>query len=439
MVHHHPKVTHNKLRELLVVSNQEIMDVVHSKTAGYWNGLYVFVVLGLSVIPTFFITLIPTNSYFEFRTYWYEMVIDQLRNTLVVTPMLVLIVMMDCYFCFNIESMVSIRTFLRLGIPALLANVISFWLMCVIWTVSLGYNLPIPFNGWLWLPILGIFFISIWIEFPYKLRQNKTFRKRLMYYLTGFSLIGTTIFQYDCITVIIPMVPLKFQWILAIILPMLRSSNFWLVDKCYRKVVLHKHQTAKFRYLTFIRSINTIYVAVILGNVTATTLYSISGVEFLLQFYSCYQVIRLYRQTETEDCHNEERKKTIDEIVRDLVTTETIEVLASLAYSVTLAVAYYGPNATILGNIRNSYWTYEEIQDIDKSLAVVFKIAFIDLIIALVCGVMLWVCCRINLFHVFCTIMKTNWIFISLIIAFIMSRVCYEKYVNFVYFPNYKI
>ena len=156
-------------------------------------------------------------------------------------------------------------------------------------------------------------------------------------------------------------------------------------------------------------------------------LYAVLGFEFFVHINSCYEIVRLHRKSNVEGQNNETKKKINIQNVLELVLSETIDVVASSAYAITLAAAYYGPNATILGNIRNSYWTYEEIQDIDKSLAVVFKIAFIDLIIALVCGVMLWVCCRINLFHVFCTIMKTNWIFISLIIAFIMSRVCYKN------------
>lgn len=422
MVHHHRSIRHSKLLELLGISENN-KDAIHVKQPSYWNALYVLLVLGLSVAPSLTITLIPMRNYFESEPHLYELALDQLRNTLVIVPLLVITVILDCYFCFNLTSVVCIQSFLRLLVPVTLTNVFLHCLLSQIWNVGLGYNLPVPFIALLWFPISGLLLLSIWFEFPYKLRKNKIYRRRFIFYITGFELISCIIFQYDALSIMIPMLPTDFQWSLAFVLPLLRASNLWMVDKCMSQTVQCNSKSAKFGLITFIRSLNTIYVAIILANITETTLYSISGMEFLLQFHLCYKIITLHRQTKPDGIDNGERKEKIKECVVELVVGETIEVLASVAYSITLAAAYYGPNATILGNIRNSYWTYDEIKDIHKSLILILKITALDLGMAIFCGGILWIFCRINLFQEFCAMIKTNWFVISLRISVIMSRV----------------
>ena len=46
--------------------------------------------------------------------------------------------------------------------------------------------------------------------------------------------------------------------------------------------------------------------------------------------------------------------------VQILVLAESLEIVIPLAYLVCFVIAYYGPNADILGNIKNGYWQYQE-------------------------------------------------------------------------------
>ena len=42
-----------------------------------------------------------------------------------------------------------------------------------------------------------------------------------------------------------------------------------------------------------------------------------------------------------------------------LVLAETLEFIMPLAYMSCFIVAYYGPNANVLGNVKNGYWHYQ--------------------------------------------------------------------------------
>ena len=419
MVHRHGSKRKNKLLKILRTSRQEldhtIQDGVNSKNVSYWYGLNFLVILGISAGSTFTITLIPQSNQIEFQNHWYELALI----TPVLPFLLTSIMILDSYYYFKIHSMVSIQSFLQIFVPGSLAGILSYSVMVMIWTSGLGYKLPIPFVGSLWFPISGLFTVSLWFEFPKRLRKNRIYRKRILFYITALAWIFLTIAQYDCLI----MLPSDFQWFLSIILPALWTINIWIIDNIIYKVVPYDCQEAKICNLAFIRSIHTTYVAIILANVTECVLYSILGIEFFVQIYSCYEIVRLHRKSNVEGQNNETKKKINIQNVLELVLSETIDVVASSAYAITLAAAYYGPNATILGNIRNSYWTFKGIQDIEKTLTAVFQIAAIDLGIGAICGLVLWNCCKINLLQEFCKLMKTYWLVIAVRIAIVMSRV----------------
>ena len=424
MVHRHACKKQNEVLTLIGICNHENEHTLQtgtcSKRDSYWNGLYVFVILGFSVTSTFTITLIPLQNQVEFPAYWYETSIGPCWTILL---LLTCMVSLDCYVYFNIKSMVSIASFLRLFVPSSLSGLFFFAVVNNIWTLGFGYNLPVPFNGVLWIPIFIVFTVSLWFEFPYRLRNIPAYRKRLIIYIIVLGLNGSAMSQYDVVFATVSLLPTNMQWTLAFVLPLIRGVNIWILDKFIYQAIPCNLQAAKFGTLAFIRSTHTLFVAINLANVSKVTLYCILGIEFLLHFYSCYQIIGMQTKVNADGFENEEQKENVEVVLLDLVVSETIELLAALAYSVTFAVAFYGPNATILGNIGNSYWTYEKVHDIRKALFVVFQMALIDLQIGIVCGIILWRYCRINLFQEFCTMMKSYWSVIALRLALLMTRV----------------
>ena len=424
MVHHHVSKRQTKLLELFGISTSEkrhtTQEVICKNHTNYCDGFYVFAILGLSVISTSIITLVPQHNHIEFPYKWYELVFICPYLGVLLTSIMI----QDCYFYFKAKSMVSVTSFLRVFMGGSLAGCTSLCLLLSIWTIGFDFNLPVPFTGALWWPMSGVFTMFLWFEFPNKLRKNQHCRKKIMSFITVLTLIFWTIAQYDFLAfIVISSWPSDTQWILAIVLPLLRDINIWVLTNRVSKAMPWNFEAARLGTITTVRSINTIYVAIILTNVTAITLYSILGIEFLLHFYSCYKIIKLQGQIEANGFEDEERKEKIKEAVLDLVLSETIEVVASLAYSVTLAAAYYGPNSGVLGNIGNSYWAYKEVQNIENSLTIVFQIALADFGIGIICGLLLWNFGRINIFREFCTMMKTYWLAIALRISFIMTKV----------------
>ena len=155
-----------------------------------------------------------------------------------------------------------------------------------------------------------------------------------------------------------------------------------------------------------------------------TTVYSILGIEFLLHIYSCYKIIISYKRIgESPTTINNEKLLETRKTLSRLVLDETLEIFVPFCYLVTFLSAYYGPNAFILGNIRNDYWDFVAVKDFGNTFAVGLQMFGIDVGITFITGVILKIFCKISLFEQFCKLIKTYWSWMAIRISLILFRV----------------
>ena len=88
------------------------------------------------------------------------------------------------------------------------------------------------------------------------------------------------------------------------------------------------------------------------------------------------------------------------ELLQALAIAELTELLVPLCYLLCLLIAYYGPNSDVIGNIRNSYWQYTAIQDINHAIQYLCTFFIVDFLGLLLCFYLLWRTCGINLYKV---------------------------------------
>ena len=108
----------------------------------------------------------------------------------------------------------------------------------------------------------------------------------------------------------------------------------------------------------------------------------------------------------------------------DLFAVEAVEVFIPLILGLTIPLAYYGPNAGILGGIRNGYWHFKKIHDIGVvilELALMFSIDVFNFI--LICF-LLYQFCHIDFFYEGFQLMKGYWPIMAIKIAGKISQVC---------------
>ena len=381
----------------------------------YCNSLFIFVILIISIIYSCLLLLFPQSDTIKYPEFWYE---TTLIFPSVLSVYYVLSIIQECNICFDVKSLLSLRCFLKIMFTILLGFTVPYVLCYAVWTIWLGYNHPIPFVLlFCAYPMAILTNVILWYEFPNNLRQNKIFRKRLQAYM--FSNVWYLIihFQYFGLSAIFTSLPYKFQWIMAIILPMFRYVNVRVYINLVEKYAGRDNKMAMIRTNITIAIDYSMFIAIMLSSATESTLFIILGFESMLNIHLCFKILRLNRKIRT-DCNvvqfwKEEMQKNI----QTLVLNETIEVVVPLTYFASFLIAYYGPNSSILGGIGNDYWNYEKIEDLGKIMTVGVEMFLLDFTSILICGAILYKFCKLNLFIEFCKIIKQCWTVMTILIS----------------------
>ena len=91
----------------------------------------------------------------------------------------------------------------------------------------------------------------------------------------------------------------------------------------------------------------------------------------------------------------------VQELIDELTLTERIETLVPLTYMMCFAIAYYGPNAKILGSVKLDLWHFKPVLDIGNYMKNLFILFFVDFMSLVINGIILHASCNINIFKTF--------------------------------------
>ena len=133
---------------------------------------------------------------------------------------------------------------------------------------------------------------------------------------------------------------------------------------------------------------------------TEITSYSILAVDFMMNLFILHKIIRLHRMiTPTDASENKRRMIEKTEKIIQLFSIETVEFLTPIIYSLTFSMAYFGPNAEMIGGIKGEFWKFKKIDDMTSFQVNLFKMFAIDFISAIISGLALWRYCSTNFLH----------------------------------------
>ena len=94
------------------------------------------------------------------------------------------------------------------------------------------------------------------------------------------------------------------------------------------------------------------------------------------------------------------------QLLQELVISEMVEGMVPLCYLVCFSMAYYGPNGELFGNILNSYWHFSAVEDPTHTIKNVCIFFLIDTLSLVLCALLLWYCCQINLYKAYVALQK---------------------------------
>ena len=128
----------------------------------------------------------------------------------------------------------------------------------------------------------------------------------MMWYLSIIAHNVLMTSSYKGVTIMAEMLPSQCEWIVAIVLPILRELHIWTRDKLANNAKPCNAEILLFGYHLGLKCYHMFYVAVFLANITRITVYSIFGVELVLHLYSCFTIINLHMRVEANDLDVEE-------------------------------------------------------------------------------------------------------------------------------------
>ena len=384
------------------------------------NIIYVLLILILCTIFSFPILLFPLNNSIQLPQYWYE---GFVLASFTIIPTLTLDTLIVIKHYFRADSFVSLQVYIQLYFVTA-----TFWVsincLCYsIWTVAIGYQYPMP------LSLISGYFVSMvhYTTLYFILCKDASWNNYLSIRYKAF--IKNRIWcilidlQYKGISLLFNMLPAGIQWVLAFVLPLVREFNYKI---CYYLMVESpKIEDGKENTIIGMYGFSALYVAIRLGQTTTNvTSILILVVDFALNLYTCHDVINSSRTVSpiVPFSYAQSVKKR-DSVLTKLILTEILEVLVPFSYLMTVLLAYYGPNAGLLGNIKNGCWQFKPIEDIGELVLSVTIMFLIDSSSAIIVGYWLLKSCSINFWKETFKVIRERWDAIAIIVANFLNYV----------------
>ena len=367
------------------ILNNKNSESISWKYIGYWV-MSIF----MPLFSTCVWTLIPVHNLFEQPRFWFEY---PLQMTVSLIPLFAAYVSLNCSHWMNIDYIKKSRNFFYLWIVGSFIVIIVHFTGYNIWTHLLHYHYPIPLNAYIYNYVLftGVYGV-VWYCFPTHWRVNKDFRNRLKWFIVAMAFNQCISLEYTVITKIFLTIPVKYQFLIALCLPLVREMNCWMNTKLALKASNGDISSVNITCTQNIGAGHSLFLAYTAASIlTTTTSAIIFGTDFLINLYIAGKIIWLKRYKKVQ-------VNTEIELLQELVINEMVEFIIPLAYLLCFLTAYYGPNCTLFGNVCNSYWHYTAVDGISKTLETIGIFFAIDCLSGLSCYWLLKTFVNVNIF-----------------------------------------
>ena len=338
--------------------------------------------------------------------------------------MMTAMIVLDFRILFERSSFVTIRFFMKNYLFTFLTWIIYFCMSYIIWTIILEYNHPMPMvNQYGFVPTKVASFSSLLLMLPKSFlndEESKKKLKRFVLYQLSWQLLH--VLKALLIAAFNKLENTDAQCVMALLVPIAEGFATFLLTKIMNTIVGKDNERANFSLEVQINFHFRLFVATyLLGARTATVIATMVS-DILLQMIMTYEIVKWHKKATVEQ--NEIYKKKKRNAILTLVLAELCEGLAPLAYALSFSMAYYGPNAELLGNVKSEYWQYEAVEDVNWTFLVMLGLFLIDIVCLALSLSILWIFSKVNLFEEFCSVLQKHWYILAV-------KLVYDVYLHF--------
>ena len=147
----------------------------------------------------------------------------------------------------------------------------------------------------------------------------------------------------------------------------------------------------------FIGSMHFFSVSLLLGSkITFTNACLIALVDCFPNIWACVKILKQNQGDYELDINSD------NEGLKCLTLVEFLKTGIPLIYIFTFLIAYFGPNAKVLGNVQNDYWQYEQVTDVSDKFTRIAMFFTFDVGKVFTFGILLCNNCRLNMYESLC-------------------------------------
>ena len=386
--------------------NGSIVRKSDNGSINYWSGFHVFTILCCCGSAMSILTLIPRHNSIIEQSYWFEIQIVTAITYLFTTAVTVL----DFTIMFPNSSLDTIRLFLKNYLANFLAWVVGFCTSYLIRTMILENSRPMSWISHILFfttKIVSVVSLPLMLprDFSSGQEENQKLRKFVWYQL-GFSL--PAIFRHVIMNCFKKLENSDVQCILAFLIPISKRFTVVILSKLMNGIVGNDDERANVTLASHINLLYGLFIAIALVGGRPATVVCMVTIDALMQLIMTYQIVKLHKKIIVEEngISKKQMKKQKRKAILKLVLAELCEGLIPLAYALALAMAYYGPNAEVLG--------YLEVENISRTFLAMFGLFLMDIVCLALNSSVIWIFCKVNLFQEFCSVLQKYWYILAL-------------------------
>ena len=382
-----------------------------SINASKWNIFRIPVILLACILNTSIVTLIPRHNSILYPNYWFETIFVFILAYCINTTANVLL---ELFVFTRVHELLSVRNILKIFLICSLSFTLTYSLCCFIWNICIGYNHPLPFIGLCGITVEIVILLMAKFLFPLSLMKEEKMKKKIKYYIFYRIWIIVLELQNNAISFIFRILSSDLQWIVAILIPIVRSANSFVVSKIVEKGIGTHDDLSQCLVVTTIKNLYAYYVAIQLSSASISTVYFMLFVELGLNLFGCYEVIRSKRKSEDVAGNNvDQLNSKLNVEMMSLSIGEFIEAFVPLTFGIGYATAYWGSNSDLIRNVGNDYFG-GEIKDRFQIYFVMFQLFSIDVISVALTAACLQHFCKISFFQECCNMLNKYWILLTI-------------------------
>ena len=380
----------------------------------------------LSIFSTLLINLWPQHNVFEEQSYWYEC---QIYLTFGWGPIAAANIVNICLFCVGTPGKNSLRPSIYSYFFGAISIVLCTCSIYFLWTYLGGFLWPMPFQGYV-AGVCGwyVMAITLWFQYPKDWRMDQCIRKKILYGILFLNVMVFAELTYKGVLKIFEVIPRDSQWSLVFLVVIIREWHSWILSYIGQKISGCQDLSVDVIAIHYAAVRHIIFLSVNLGEITTKSFnFFMFGCDFTANLFCCFSTMWLQRKAGSE-----EKADVKIKIIMTHIIAESVEFMMPIAYCLCFIIAYFGPNASIMGNVRNGNWQFTPVDDINNTLQWNTIMFAIDLASTILTFILLLWHSKINILKMYLQMQNTMWYMLAIQQGYIVAEVSMisKEYLN---------